>query len=155
MRLTLCHFIRLRVTISRRSALEHIGDVNIAGTIKCGGFQDCVEQRTGAPHKRLAGSVFLGPGRFADQHPAGRCAACPKDGMLTRAAQRAVATRADPGCEGGPPFVKGSRTYLIERFAGKPGGRRHNWHQGRGFDFAGRWRAGRPGGPYAKRLKRA
>jgi len=99
MRLALCNFIRLRIAVSRRAALEHIGDVHITGAIECGSFQDRIEQRAGAPHKRLAGTVFLGAGGLSHQHPASRSAACPKDRVLTRAAKRTVATGADPGRE--------------------------------------------------------
>ena len=60
-------FFRRRFAIAGRPPVYDIGDVNLLA-IEADGGQHAIEQLTGSTDKWQAQAVFIGPGRFADQH---------------------------------------------------------------------------------------
>src|SRR5262245_2809212 len=57
-RLTRRDFVRLRIAILRRAALEDVGDVDVA-PLELNRLDDLREQLTGASNERLAQTIFI------------------------------------------------------------------------------------------------
>ena len=60
-------FVRLRIAVARRPALDHVRDVDVAA-LEADRLDDLRQQLTGAADERLALQVFVRAGRFADEH---------------------------------------------------------------------------------------
>src|SRR5262245_10824242 len=85
-------FVRLRIAVARRTALDHVRDVDV-GAREADGLDDLRQQLAGAPDERLALLVFIGTRRLADEHELGARIADAEDDLL--AAKRAeLAARA-------------------------------------------------------------
>ena len=84
--------MRQRIAISGRPALEHVQDVNVLA-LQPARFNDLVEQLPAAADERLAQSIFVGTGRFAQKAQPRFRVADAEHGLRSRARQL-VATRA-------------------------------------------------------------
>ena len=68
-RFTSFHFIRFRVAVVRRPALDDVRDIDLVAR-KIRRRQQIVEEFTRSPHERLPLLIFIEPRRFADEHDA-------------------------------------------------------------------------------------
>src|SRR5262245_56172399 len=66
-RFALLHLVGLGIAIVRRTALEHVGDVDVLAA-QTDRLDDFREKLAGAPDERLALNVFVRPGGLADEH---------------------------------------------------------------------------------------
>ena len=62
-------FIRFRIAVVWRAALDHVGDVNVAARQSCR-LQEIVQELSCSPDKRLPLLVFVEPRRFPHEHHA-------------------------------------------------------------------------------------
>ncbi len=98
------HFFGLGVAVARRTALEHIGDVNralgvVGAAVQTDGLQHGVEQLPRGADKGLALAVFFGAGRLADDHPTGLRGAAAEYGLVSAAAEFAGAAGLSAGLQ--------------------------------------------------------
>ena len=63
-------FGRRRIPVTRRPALQHVGDIDLSAR-KTDGAQHGIEELTCAADEGLATAVFLGAGRLSDHQPVG------------------------------------------------------------------------------------
>src|SRR5262245_1167400 len=66
-RLALLDFVRFGIAVTRRPALDHVGDINILAP-EADRLDDFRQQLTGPADERLALHVFVGTGSLADEH---------------------------------------------------------------------------------------
>src|SRR5262245_56876547 len=69
-RLALLHFVRLRIPVARRPALDDVRDVDILAS-EADRFDDLGEQLTGTADERLTLNVFVAARRLAGEHQVG------------------------------------------------------------------------------------
>ena len=99
---------RLGGAIAGRTALDHVGDVDLFA-LQAHGRDHVVEQLPGAAHERQSLRVFVGAGAFADEHQARVGRAVGKHDLvaaLVQGAARAVADVFADEAQGGG-FVGG------------------------------------------------
>ena len=84
----------LRRAIARRTALDHIGDIDLLA-LETHGRNHVVEQLPGAAHKGQSLRVLVGSGPFAHKHQPRRWRAVGKDDRVAAFVQRAARAVAD------------------------------------------------------------
>ena len=62
-----CDFVRLRITVLRRTGLDDIGDIHVL-TVETGGIQHSVEKLSGIAYEGSSGLVLGLAGSFTDEH---------------------------------------------------------------------------------------
>ena len=104
------HLFRTRVAISRRTAFEHVGDIDLLARQACQ-RQDAVEVLARSAHKGFSLQVFIATRRLAHKHHARMGVARTKDNLGPRLTQLAQATVA----EHRPNLVKRHLAWLLMR----------------------------------------
>ena len=89
MRAALRDFLRRRVAVSRRAALEHVRDVDVGAARKADRRQHVVEQLARLADERIAEAILFRARRLADQHPVGVLVADAEHGLGARLVQAA------------------------------------------------------------------
>jgi hypothetical protein len=87
-----------RVTVLRRPALEHVGDVDV-GAAQADARQQGVEQLPGGTDERLPLAVFVEARRLSDDQDVGRTGPNPGNGLGSRGMEPALGAGADLGVE--------------------------------------------------------
>src|SRR6185312_17043411 len=97
-------FLAFGGTVSRRTAFDDVGDVNVFPANAHGG-DHVVQQLTGAPDKGLSLLIFVRSGGFANEHEIGSRIACAEDNLLSSLlVQHASGAVADVFADGAQRF---------------------------------------------------
>src|SRR5215469_12170800 len=80
--------VRPGIPVVRRTALEDVGNVDIAPAIETDGSQHGVKQLTGGPHERFTAAVFFRARRLADHQPVRARRTHPQHSLRARRVQR-------------------------------------------------------------------
>ena len=88
-------FERFGGAVVRRTAFQHVRDVDVLSALEAERDQHAVQQLAGGADERLALRIFVGAGRLADEHPLRVCVAYAGDGRPPRPAQPAGRARCD------------------------------------------------------------
>ena len=105
-------FVRFGRAVPGRPAFQHVGDEDVVAARKPECREHVVEQLPGGADERLALRIFVGAGRFADEHPRGIDGADAGDRMRSRGGE--PAGRASRRC---PPASASNASEAMRRIA--------------------------------------
>ncbi len=131
-RRALRHFRVLGIAVSRRPALEHIGDVDVLPALQVDAREHAVEQFPRLTNKGLAARVFFGAWRLAHQQPVGLLVADAEHGLGTGFAQAAGRARGDCRLEFGPVHARDAPGAIVRGRRGSRRGRLRDAGRDRG-----------------------